>query len=207
MNLLNGQEESAHSSLSPANFTVTYISTTKKNQSNVISNQSWACLVDSAKLETVFCRAPSPWVPLSREEMALSVLVCTGTWRLRTRQGWARDFIRGSAQVRTHVVIVMTYGQRIRRFSGLNGCKALREIGAFSAGNLKRGGEWQNAISLPVYSFWTWCSTGWVGPSSILIIPFVDSRPWAEQSRPLGMCPCGAGSQVGKKDIKAEVRN
>ena len=71
-------------------------------------------------------------------------------------------------------------------------------MGTFSTGTRKRGGEWQNAISLSVYSFWTWCSTGREDPYYILIIPFIESRLWAEQSRALGMCACGAGSQVWK---------
>ena len=60
---------------------------------------------------------------------------------------------------------------------------------------------------MPVYSFRTWGSPGRVGPSSIFIFPFVESRHCGEQSRPRGMCPCGAESQVGKKDIKPEATN
>ena len=41
----------------------------------------------------------------------------------------------------------------------------------------------------------------------IFIIPFVESRPCTEQSRPVGMCPSGAESQVRKKDIKPEATN
>ena len=41
----------------------------------------------------------------------------------------------------------------------------------------------------------------------IFIIPFVESRPWAVQSRPMGMYPYGAEGQVGKLDIKPEATN
>lgn len=50
----------------------------------------------------------------SREEMAPGVLVCRGTWRLRTSQGWAlADVTEGPAPARTH-------GRRIRRLAGVN---------------------------------------------------------------------------------------
>ena len=56
-----------------------------------------------------------------REEMAPGVLVCPGTWRLRTRQGWAlHDVAEGPAPARTHVAIVMTSGQRIKKLAGVN---------------------------------------------------------------------------------------
>ena len=58
---------------------------------------------------------------VSREEMAPGVLVCPGTWRLRTSQGWAHgDVTVGSVPAGTHVVIVMTSGQRVRRLVGVN---------------------------------------------------------------------------------------
>ena len=58
---------------------------------------------------------------VSREEMAPSVLVCPSTWRLRTSQGWALgDAKVGPTPARTHVAIVMTSGQRIRKFEGVN---------------------------------------------------------------------------------------
>ena len=72
-------------------------------------------------------------------------------------------------------------------------------MGTFPAGNPKGDQEWQNAIPLLVYPFWSWCSTGRVVLSSIFITPFAESRHWTEQSIPLGMCPCGTESQVGKR--------
>ena len=55
---------------------------------------------------------------VNREEMAPGVLICPGTWRLRTSQGWAlADVIEGPALARTRVAIVMTSGQRIRRLA------------------------------------------------------------------------------------------
>ena len=58
---------------------------------------------------------------VSREEVTPSVLVCPGTWKLRTRQGWdARNVIEGPASARTHLAIVMTSGQKIRRLVGVN---------------------------------------------------------------------------------------
>ena len=44
------------------------------------------------------------------------------------------------------------------------------------------------------------------GSSSIFIFPFVESRHCGEQSRPRGMCPCGAESKGGKKDIKPKAK-
>ena len=41
----------------------------------------------------------------------------------------------------------------------------------------------------------------------IFIIPIVESRLWPKRSRPVGMCPSGAESQVGKKDTKSEATN
>ena len=56
-----------------------------------------------------------------RKEMVPGVLVCLGPWRLRTSQGWAlADVIEGPVPARTHVAIVMTSGQRIRRLAGVN---------------------------------------------------------------------------------------
>ena len=58
---------------------------------------------------------------VSWEEMAPGALVCPGTWRLRTSQGWAlADVIEGPIPARIHVAIVMTSGQRIRRLAGVN---------------------------------------------------------------------------------------
>ena len=58
---------------------------------------------------------------VSREEMAPGVLVCCGTWRLRTSQGWAlADVIEGPAPARTHLAIVMTSGWRKRMLAGVN---------------------------------------------------------------------------------------
>lgn len=44
----------------------------------------------------------------------------------------------------------------------------------------------------------------WESPS-IFVFLFVDCRRCGEQSSP-GMCPCGAESLVGKKDIKPEAK-
>ena len=58
---------------------------------------------------------------VNREEMASGVLVCPCTWRLRTSPGWALgDVTEGPTMARTHVAIVMTSGQRIRRLVGIN---------------------------------------------------------------------------------------
>ena len=58
---------------------------------------------------------------VSREQMAPGVLVCPGTRRLRTSQGWAlADVTEGPAPAGTHVAIVMTSGQRLRRLAGVN---------------------------------------------------------------------------------------
>ena len=58
---------------------------------------------------------------VSREGTAPGVLVCHGTWRLRTSQGLALgDVTMGPTQARTHVVIVMTSGQKVRRLVGVN---------------------------------------------------------------------------------------
>ena len=58
---------------------------------------------------------------VNREEMAPGVLVCPGTWRLRTSQGWALGDVReGPAPARTHEAIVMISGWRIRRLAGVN---------------------------------------------------------------------------------------
>ena len=58
---------------------------------------------------------------VSREEMAPGVLVCPGTWRLRASQGWdLADVIEGPTPARTHMAIVMTSGQMIRRLTGVN---------------------------------------------------------------------------------------
>ena len=57
----------------------------------------------------------------SREEMAPGVLVCPGTWRLRTSQGWTlSDVTEGPAPAITHVAIEVTSGWRIRRLAGVN---------------------------------------------------------------------------------------
>ena len=53
--------------------------------------------------------------------MAPGMLVCTGTWRLRTSQGWALAEVREDpAPARTLVAIVMTSGLRIRWLAGVN---------------------------------------------------------------------------------------
>ena len=58
---------------------------------------------------------------MCQEEMAPGVLVCPGTWRVRTKQGWALgNVIEGPTPARTHMAIVMTSGQRIRRLTGVN---------------------------------------------------------------------------------------
>ena len=58
---------------------------------------------------------------MCQEEMAPGVLVCPGTWRVRTKQGWALgNVIEGPTPARTHMAIVMTSGQRIRRLAGVN---------------------------------------------------------------------------------------
>ena len=58
---------------------------------------------------------------VSREQMAPGVLVCPGTRRLRTSQGWAlADVTEGPTPAGTHVAIVMTSGQRLRRLAGVN---------------------------------------------------------------------------------------
>ena len=58
---------------------------------------------------------------VSREQMAPSALVCPGTRRLRTSQGWAlADVTEGPAPAGTHVATVMTSGQRLRRLAGVN---------------------------------------------------------------------------------------
>ena len=119
----------------------------EESQSNVISSQSWTCScrffqIIKCPLQSIF-----PWISLalfprevnirprqrwkhrndlrdhmvSWEEMAPGMLVCPGTWRLRTSQGWAlADFIEGLAPGRTHVAIVMTSGLRIRSLAGVN---------------------------------------------------------------------------------------
>ena len=93
---------------------------------------------------------------VSWEEMAPGALVCPGSWKLRTSQGWALGKVMvGPTPARTHVAIVMTSGKRVRRLSGATGSRAKREMGPFPVGNWKRGGEWHNAISLLVYSLWT----------------------------------------------------
>ena len=58
---------------------------------------------------------------VNREEMAPGVLVCPGTWRLRTSQGWVlANIIEGPAPARTHVAIAMNSGWRIRRLARVN---------------------------------------------------------------------------------------
>ena len=58
---------------------------------------------------------------VSREQMAPSALVCPGTRRLRTSQGWAlADVTEGPTPAGTQVAIVMTSGQRLRRLARVN---------------------------------------------------------------------------------------
>ena len=57
---------------------------------------------------------------VSQEKLAPGAMVCPGTWRLRTSQGWALGNVtEGCAPARTHVAMVMTPGQRIRKFVGV----------------------------------------------------------------------------------------
>ena len=53
--------------------------------------------------------------------MAHGVLVFTGTWRLSTKQGWALGNVtEDPTPARNYLAIVMTSGQRIRKFEGVN---------------------------------------------------------------------------------------
>ena len=140
---------------------------------------------------------------VSWEEMAPGALVCPGSWRLRTSQGWALGEVTvGPTPARTHVAIVMTSGKRVRRLSGEPGSRALREMGTFPAGNGKRGGEWQKC-HLFASVFFLNLMLYWEGGSVFYFqysICWIQTLGWAEQT--LGMYPWGAESQVGKKDIK-----
>ena len=121
----NGHEKCEHYSCHSLLQTSLSHTSAKKSQSNVTSNQSWACSGRFCQIESVLHRGPYPGAPLSQEEMAPGALVCSGPWRLRTRQGWALgDVVKSSTPARLHVPIVMIYGQRIRRFSGPTGSRA-----------------------------------------------------------------------------------
>ena len=69
----------------------------------------------------------------------------------------------------------------------------------FPAGSRKRVGGWQNATSLPVYSFWTWCSTGRICLSFIFIFPFIKPGHWVSRA---DQWACAPGEQRTKWEIK-----
>ena len=139
--------------------------------------------------------------------MAPGALVCTGTWRLRTRQAWALgDVTEGPAPPEP-----MWPGYDFRA-EGKEACRGQPGVGLKGTWRHFQWAIEKEARSdrMPSPCQCILSEPGvLLGGSVHLLLLFccLLNPDTGGQSRPMGMCPCGAESQVGKKDMKPEATN